>query len=109
MKALELLKTSKSTKERAESYANSMKRNIQRDVIDTLIGKKEKIEDELFELTNFTLDTNLNSGLRAMTKEDCEKRFVKIIELEYQLTLLAAELKVKQASFDTYFAETVLA
>jgi hypothetical protein len=103
MKALELLKTSKSVKERAESYANSVKRNIQKDVIDNLISKKEKLEDELFDLTNFTLETNFNAGLKTMTKEDCENRFKRIIEVEYELELLDAELKVKQKSFDKYF------
>lgn len=103
MKALELLKTNKSVKERAEQYAQSMKRNIQRDVLDTLTSKKEKIEDDLFELGNFTLDTNLNAGLKQMTKESCEDRFKKIIQLEYELELLQAEIKVKQSSFDKYF------
>lgn len=103
MKALELLKTSKTVKERAESYANSVKRNIQKDIIDELISKKEKFEDELFELTNFTLETNLNSGLKSMTKEDCENRFKRIIEVEYLLQLVQIELKIKQESFDKYF------
>lgn len=103
MKALELLKTNKTVAERAENYTNSMKRNIQRDVIDSLIAKKEKIEDQLFELSNFTLDTNLNAGLRSMTKEDCESRFKKIIDLEFELELLNKELEIKQNSFDKYF------
>lgn len=105
MKALELLKSNKTVAERAENYATSVKRNIQRDVIDSLISKKEGIEDELFELTNFTLDTNINSGLKQMTKEDVETRFKKIIDLEYKLTLLELELKTKQASFNKYFGE----
>lgn len=107
MKALELLKTNKTVVERADNYVASTKRNIQRDVIDTLVAKKEKIDDELFELANFTLDTNVNAGLQQMTKEDCEKRFKKIINLEYDLTLIELELKVKQQSFDKYFGEAV--
>lgn len=103
MKAQELLKTNKTVAERAENYATSMKRNIQRDVIDALIAKKEKMEDELFELTNFTLDTNINQGIRQMTKETCEERFKRIIQLEYEQKLLEMELKVKQESFDKYF------
>lgn len=102
--ALSLMEKNKSVKERAAAYFESVRRNIQRDVIDKLIGDKEKIEDELFELTNFTLDTNLNAGLRQMTKEDCETRFKKVIELEYQLELVSLELKAKQDSFDKYFA-----
>lgn len=106
MKALDLLKANKTVEERAQAYVTSVKRNIKTDVIDALTKKKEKIEDELFELTNFTLDTNVNKGLNQMTKEDVETRFKKIIDLEYQLTLVDMEIKVKSASFDKYFGET---
>ena len=50
MKALELLKSNKTVSERAENYATAVKRNIQRDVIDTLTAKKEGIEDELINI-----------------------------------------------------------
>ena len=102
-KALELLKSNKSVAERAENYTISVKRNIQRDVIDSLTAKKEGIEDELFELTNFNLETDVNRGYQAMTKEAVEGRFKKIIDLEYKLKLVELELKTKQESFDKYF------
>jgi len=104
MKALELLKSNKTVSERAENYVTSVKRNIQRDVIDALTAKKESIEDELFELTNFDLETDMNSGRQAMTKESVESRFKKIIDLEYKLKLIDLELKTKQETFDKYFA-----
>lgn len=107
MLAYDLLSTNKTVKERAATYASSMKRNLQKSILDALVEKKEKIEDELFDLKNFTLDTNLNAGLRQMTKEDCEKRFTKIIDNEYELELITAELKIKQASFDKYFTGEV--
>jgi hypothetical protein len=103
-KALDLLKSNKSVSERAENYIISVKRNIQRDVIDALVQKKESMEDELFELTNFNLETNVNSGFVAMTKESVEVRFKKVIDLEYKLKLVDLELKTKQESFDKYFA-----
>lgn len=105
MKALELLKSNKSVSERAENYAVAVKRNIQRDVIDTLVAKKESIEDELFELTNFNLETDLNAGQHAMTKESVESRFKRIIDLEYRLKLTQLELTTKQESFDKYFGD----
>ena len=105
MKALELLKSNKSVSERAENYAVAVKRNIQRDVIDTLVAKKESIEDELFELTNFNLETDLNAGHHAMTKESVENRFKRIIDLEYRLKLTQLELTTKQESFDKYFGD----
>jgi len=107
MKALELLQSNKSVKERAESYAVSIQRNIKRDVIDTIVDKLDRLKDSLFELTNFTLDTNLNKGLSTMTKDDCEARFKKIIETEYQIRLTELELQAKQESFDRYFSEQV--
>ncbi len=103
-KALELLKTNKSVSERAENYIISVKRNLQRDVIDSLVQKKESMEDELFELTNFSLETDVNRGFQAMTKESVEARFKKVIDLEYRLKLVELELKTKQESFDKYFA-----
>jgi hypothetical protein len=103
-KALDLLKSNKSVSERAENYIISVKRNLQRDIIDALVQKKEAMEDELFELTNFTLETNINNGVQAMTKETIEARFKKVIDLEYKLKLTNLELATKQESFDKYFA-----
>jgi archaellum component FlaC len=103
MKALELLKTNTGVAERAENYVSSVKRNIQRDVIDALTAKKEKIDDELFELKNFSLETDANKGVIEMKREDVEKRFRKIIDLEYELKLVSLELTAKQESFEKYF------
>lgn len=103
--ALEMLGKNKTVAQRAESYVGSIKRNIQRDVIDNLIARKEKLEEEKFELSDFTLDTNINSGHRRMTAEDCEKRFKRLIDVDYELALLDIEIKVKQASYDKYFIE----
>ena len=105
MKALELLKTNKTVAERAENYVTSVKRNIQRDVIDTLTATKEAYEDELFELTNFNLETDVNKGFQAMTKDAVEARFKKIIDLEYKLKLVVLELNAKQESFNKYFGD----
>lgn len=103
MKALELLKTNTGVAERADNYVSSIKRNIQRDVIDALTSKKEKIDDELFELKNFSLETDANRGVIEMKREDIEKRFRKIIDLEYELKLVSLELTAKQESFERYF------
>lgn len=102
-KALNLLKSNRTVKERAESYLGSIQRNIQRDVIDALIAKKEKLEDEKFELSDFSLETNHNNGKVSMTKEVCEERFKKLINIEYELELITRELDIKQKAFNTYF------
>jgi len=105
VKALDLLKSNKSVSERAENYIVSVKRNIQRDVIDSITAKKEAMEDELFELTNFNLETDVNKGFQQMTKESVEARFKKIIDIEYRLKLTNLELSSKQESFDKYFGD----
>ena len=81
MKAITLLKQNKTVTERAEQYAQSIKRNLQRDIIDTLVSKKESIEDKIFDLGNFNLVTNLNAAQKQMTKEDCEARLKQLIDL----------------------------
>lgn len=101
--ALELMQKSKSVKERAESYFESIKRNIQRDVIDKLVEKKEKLTDDIFELSNFNLDTNLNAAIHAVSRETCEKRLVQLINAEYELELVTLELQSKQDIYNKYF------
>lgn len=103
MKAFDLLKSNKTVAERAENYIVAVKRNIQRDVIDALTSKKEKIEDDLFELTNFNLETDVNRGYQAMTKDAVEARFKKVIDLEYELKLVQLELNAKNEAFNKYF------
>lgn len=101
--ALQLMQKSKSVKERAGSYYDSIKRNIQKDVLDALVEKKDKLNDKIFELSTFTLETNLNAGVQAVTRDTCEKRFRDLIDAEYELELVELELKAKQATFDKYF------
>ena len=108
MNALEMLRTSKTVAERADSFAKSIKRNIQRNILDPLVVKQEEIESEIFELSNFTLDTNHNRGLAAMTQKDCEDRFARLIQIRFDLDLTKLELKSKQAAFDEYFPEEVV-
>jgi len=101
--AMTMLKNNVSVADRATNYMSQIKRNIQRDVIDELIASKDKLEGRLFELKDFTLDTNINSGQKRMTAEECEARFKEIIEIEFALVILTQEIEVKQASFNKYF------
>ena len=105
MKALELMKKFPSVEERATAYATSIKRDLYQQVIEPVIRKKERLEDEIADLKNFSLNTNLNQGVAAVTKEECLKRFKEIIQKEYELELTKKELEIKQKSFDFYFEE----
>jgi 5,10-methylene-tetrahydrofolate dehydrogenase/methenyl tetrahydrofolate cyclohydrolase len=106
MEALKMMKTNTTVKVRAEKYATAIKRNLQADIIDVLVKRQEQIDSDIFDLQNFNLDTDVNAGQKAMTKEDCQDRFAKIIQLEYEMKIVELELKVKQESFDKYFAKT---
>jgi hypothetical protein len=46
VKALDLLKSNKTVSERAENYIVSVKRNIQRDVIDSITARKEALVND---------------------------------------------------------------
>ena len=102
-KAFEMLSSVKSVGERAEKYTDRIYKSISLEVLETLREKIEKADDEIFELSSFNLETNLNKGMKQLSKEDCENRFKKIIDLEYHKKLLMMELEVKQGVFDKLF------
>lgn len=102
-KALEMMKLSQSVEQKAGNFVTSIKRNLQKKVIDVLQEKKERLDDELTDLGNFNLKTDINAGQKELTREDCENRFKRIMEIEYELTLLEAELKAKRLMFAKYF------
>ncbi len=105
MKALDFLSKNKTISERAESYTNGIKKNIQYSILTSLENARDKIKSEIFDLQDFNLTTDLNKDMRRMSQQDCEARFIKIIELEYELTLMEVEIKSKQLSFDKYFTD----
>lgn len=103
MKALEMLKTEKSITEVAENYVASIKRELQREVIDALQKKKEAFDDEKFKLQNFSLQTNLNAGTTIMSREECQARFKRLIEVDFEIEMLELEIESKKKAFETYF------
>lgn len=105
-KALTLMKKNRSVEQRADQYSVSISRNIKRDVIDKLTEQIESIDDQIFELENFSLDTDHNKGMQMMTRDDAEVRFKKIIDLEFKREVLSLELKVKEKTFNKYFGES---
>lgn len=103
-RAVILLGTSASVKQRSQEYAVSISRNLKRTIIDGLQAKIDDINDKMFELQDFTLETNLNSGKSALTREQCERRFESIINFEYEKELLTRELRIKSESYDGLFS-----
>lgn len=102
--ALQMLQTRKSTSERANHYYTSTKRDLRLDVIVPLERKKEELENKIFDLENFDLETDRNAGRTAMTQAEVQKRFKDLIEARYELTLVSLELEAKEKIFNEYFA-----
>lgn len=105
IKALNIMQNTVSVKDRASDYLQSIKRNIQRDEIDTLIIQREKLEDKIRLVQDFTLLTDLNAGQAAINREECEKRFKQALAMEYDLEILNLEIESKQAIFANYFED----
>ena len=106
MKALEILKKYPSVEERAAIVITSLQRNILKNVIDPVRNKVERLEEEIADLLNFSLETNINKGHAGTSREECQKRFEAVIEKEYLLELAKKELEIKEKSFAKYFSET---
>lgn len=107
-KALLIMKSAPNMDKRAEKFLNTIARNVKKERIDTLIDQKEKLEDEIESLLDFSLHTDLNKGQQPLTREDCEKRFDKAISLGYELKLISMELKIKRALYADYFGTEAL-
>ena len=101
--ALELMEMVKPIKDRAAKFNSSIARNIKKTLLDTIQEEKEAIEDRIYELETFTLDTNVNSGHQGMTREECEERFKELIKKHYELKLLDLKYIEYQKAYQKYF------
>jgi TolA-binding protein len=104
MKAITLLKTNKSVSERAERFAEGIRKELEYDMILSLEKKLDSMDDKIFELEDFSLNTDLNKGMRRMTQEECKGRFKDIINLNYEKKLLQLELNAKREAFEALFS-----
>ncbi len=104
-KALQLLEKGKTVKDKADKFAEAIARDLKVEILDALTRRKEALEFEIYDLEDFNLDTNLNAGHRALTKDEVQRRFVSIINKEHELELVKLELESKQAAYDKYFGE----
>jgi hypothetical protein len=107
MKALDLLKKVSSVEERADSIIAAVSRDVNQREIEPLLRKKERLEDEIADLENMNLSTDLNKGQLALTKEEVIKRFQLLVSKKYELQLTNKELEVKTQIYNDYFVEVV--
>lgn len=105
MKALEIMRSVVPVDKKAETYALTIKRNLQKQIIDPLIDKKEKLEDDIESAMDFSLNVNINEGMSPITREQAEERFKRVQGLEYQLVMLNLEMKAKLEIFNRYFGD----
>ena len=103
MEAINIMKKTSSIETRAEQFGATIKRNLQKSFIDPLVDNIEKMEDQIQTLLDFNLDTDLNKGVKPVTRVEAQDRFNEVLNLRYELDLLQAELKAKKAGFDKYF------
>ena len=103
--ALTLLQKSKTVSERAGAFLKGVKRDLELSVIVAAERKLEKIDEKIFELEDFSLKTDKNSGQEKMTQEAVLARFEQIFELRKERTLIKRELKADKKSFAKYFGK----
>lgn len=106
-KALEFLQKNRTIETRAEKFASVASRDIQQEIIVAKEKAIEKKEDELFDLTNFVLDTNHNKGMQQMTSDQVTARFVKIINLEVEIEMSKLELTLFIKAYNKYFGDAL--
>ena len=103
MKALKLLEASKTLQERVAEVIPRIKRDSEQAFIEVLERKIDNLKDQIADLSNFSLNTNLNEGQIGTTIEEAKKKFLNILQLEYQLKLAEKELEIKKGIFNDYF------
>ena len=107
-KAEKLLGTVKTSNEKVAAYFPRIKRSLWIKLTN-FKENLEKLSDEITDLENFTLDTNLNKATVAMTMEEYEKRFINILDKKFEYELLKAEYDSKKKTFEEYFGKSEVA
>lgn len=102
-KAIDIMKRSDSVATRAVKYNRIIRRNLKKSILDPLNDQKDALEDKIENLKDFSLDTNLNAGVKRIDREDCEKRFKDLIQARYDLSMLKLEIEEKTSIFKELF------
>lgn len=97
-KALTLLKKTKSVEQRAENYVDRISKSLRQSRLQRLEENIAKLEDKIQDLSEISLE-----GDKKPTKEELQKNFDQILDFEYEIVLLKAELKAKTKNYNKYF------
>lgn len=104
-KAESLMLQTQSTTERSSRYFERIKKSLYLSMIVSKEEAIEKIEDQILDLENMSLETNRNKGIKEFTKEEIEFRFKEILNKSTSIILLKMELKALKDEFIKYFGD----
>ena len=106
-RAESLLLSGQKVSERASKYAERVAKSLELKLITSLEEEIEEKNDKILDLENFSLETDLNKGIKPLTKEEVEANFKTIIELTFERDLLEAKLNSYKKAYDYYFKTEV--
>lgn len=98
-----LLAKNTSNKELVNQYADSLECDVQFETLEPLYAKERKFKSEKFELEQFRLETDMNRGITAMTYEQCKTNVRRLIQIEFELSLIRKEIEYKQIAYNKLF------
>ena len=104
-KVLDLLKNTPSVEAKSVAYEARVKGNLYKLRIQPILDKIREIETQIEDQLDFSLDTDLNRGISAISRPEVEKRLDTVINLKYQLGVQEMELKLTEAGFNDLFDE----
>jgi hypothetical protein len=102
-KVLNLLKSTPSVEAKSVAYEARVKENLYKTRIQPILDKIREIETQIEDQLDFSLDTDMNRGISAISRPEVEKRLDTVMTLKYQLGVQEMELKLTMAGFNELF------
>jgi len=100
-----ILKTSPSVEAKAADYAQRIKEDLDRKILQPLRDEVRRLNNEVKDQLDLSLSTDVNKGILPITRPEIQARVEKAIQAKYQLSVAKMELDFNQAGFDEIFGE----
>lgn len=104
-KVMSLLKSAPSVEAKATAYEKRIRENLEKEMIQPLKDKISRLETQIEDQLDFSLDTDLNKGVEKISRPEVEARVRKAIELKYDKSIIELELKLNQEAFNELFSD----
>lgn len=104
-KVLGLLKSTPSVELKSADYEKRMKNDLYNEMIRPLEDGISKLENEITDALDFTLNVDVNKGLLPVDRPTIQARVKKAIELKYRKGVQELELQLLGNAFDELFGE----